>query len=560
MSEAPLVASHFATPHETLREGRNNRPQAAYAGGQDWGAWTFVWGTWAGMIVVTLIFAARYGISVPVADTWSQTVPRLIGEEPVTIAWLWDQAGDHRFPMGKLVHLGICQCTGGDFRAPVFVNVLGLAAMAFSMIWASTRVRGWTSYSDAFFPLAILHWGHFEHLANGWMVLFVIPSVLVSVLFIVVVSQRAPPTARTAILIGICLSALPLNGSSGIPFVAALALWLGWAGVLQWRSRGPHGIRNGLLTAGMAVMALLLLGLYFLHFQRDYSYGIPPSHTLSGVLRGSIHFLSWGFGANVYRPYLFGGGIVVLLFLSTAILALAWCRLPGERFRILGLFLFITGVVGLSLGLGWGRGERGEDMFQSRYIVFSFSALQAIYFIWGMYATAVIAQFVQMCLLILACMMLPFNMVEGLKVGKLWLSQSRAFERDMEAGAAPSILVDRYGSFLIWTGSGEKPVRKETKENLSGWLQGLRNKGIGKFRFLREDPAVQEVSVQTPRIALHEATWNDGIVTGTGNWGVMASAGVFLPTVAVVAVFALGRQIRVLLFTQRTKMTPKVCS
>jgi hypothetical protein len=129
-----------------------------------WGPALFVGAAWAGMLGAALWFVWDYGTNVPFwPDEWGYA-SILSGEQPVSLAWLWQQHLEHRLPFPKLVWLGLLRVTGYDFRAGMYCNVLLLGALALVLILAARKLRGRTSYADAFFPLILLHWGHWENL------------------------------------------------------------------------------------------------------------------------------------------------------------------------------------------------------------------------------------------------------------------------------------------------------------------------------------------------------------------------------------------------------------
>src|SRR5438309_3316190 len=57
--------------------------------------------------------------------------------------------------------------SGGDFRIGMVANTLMLAGLCLAMILTARRIRGGqTRLADAFFPLALLHLGHWENMRS----------------------------------------------------------------------------------------------------------------------------------------------------------------------------------------------------------------------------------------------------------------------------------------------------------------------------------------------------------------------------------------------------------
>src|SRR5260370_65859 len=78
--------------------------------------------------------------------------------------FIWEQHNEHRVPIPKLVLLGLYELTGGDFRCGMYFNVIMLGALGILMIRGAGRIRGRLSYADAFIPLLLLNWGHYEQI------------------------------------------------------------------------------------------------------------------------------------------------------------------------------------------------------------------------------------------------------------------------------------------------------------------------------------------------------------------------------------------------------------
>src|SRR5262245_37431229 len=119
----------------------------------DWGPAIFVWGSWVLMVIGTLAFALKYGSFVPIGDEWN-VAPALAGEPPLSPQWLWKADGDHRLPLGKLI-LVVLYRVFPDYRAGHLATAVCFSLLAFVMIGTARRLRGWTSYTDAFFPLVL---------------------------------------------------------------------------------------------------------------------------------------------------------------------------------------------------------------------------------------------------------------------------------------------------------------------------------------------------------------------------------------------------------------------
>ena len=182
----------------TLADAKQPSRQTAPPSASAPGAPAFVWGAWALLLLAALAFVGRCGSDVPVQDEWDGIVPQLTGHAPVTAGWLWAQHFEYRIPLPKLLMLALFALGGGDFRAGMFFNVLALGGLAFALIRAAASLRGGIGYADAFFPVALLHWGHWENFLMHWQVAYTLPVALACTLLLIIARSGAPLTPRAA--------------------------------------------------------------------------------------------------------------------------------------------------------------------------------------------------------------------------------------------------------------------------------------------------------------------------------------------------------------------------
>jgi hypothetical protein len=442
----------------------------------------FVWSIWALMFIGALAFVGVYGRNAPFWDDWEILVPALAGKQPITIAWLWETYHEHRLPLPKLILLGLGKLTDCDFRSGMFFNACVLGLLAAVMILAAKKLRGWTSYTDAVFPLILLHWGHWANLSFFFTVHFISTTVLAGAVLSIIAGTRGPVTPRVAVLTTVCLLLLPLTGTTGLIFVPPLALWLVDSSIRRWRCRESQGRRDGLFIFGLAVVTMLLVGLYFFGLRLN---SFAPHASLLASLRSATKFLSTSVGpiAISFWPY---SGLLVLALLSLAAvnLAMAWRGRPLERSRVLGLLLFMCAVATLALGIGWGRAALGEERaFSPTYVTLAALTLCVVCFACAI-GNKPSNRFAQAGLFMIMCLLLPFNLQDGLENGRSRSQQMGAFVQDLLAQTPPYLLAERHVSFLI-------PYKM--KGQFVEWLRMLRDAGIGPYRYLPDDPTPQEI-------------------------------------------------------------------
>jgi len=485
-----VIAGTIEASHQTSRSSVHRRISSL-----------IVWGTWSIMLVAALLFVGTYGSNVPSWDGWDM-VPTLTGQQPITATWLWSQHNEHRVPLPRLLLLGLHRITGINFLTPMFFNVFALGGLAFAMIKVATRVRGWISYSDAFFPLALLHWGAAANFLWGWQLQFISSTVLSGIVLLIIVQTASQLTLGPAIVAGICILLLPLCGANGLVLVPGLALWMMHCAVLCWRSRERHARRDGILMLALAFSALLLTGLYLVGYERVPNY--PTYSRRLAIAKTAIEFLTAGLGpATSLFPTFASAGVLCLLLLSTAALVVVWIKKPEESQCALGLLLFLGAMASLALSLGLGV----RNGFEMRYVTLAVPVWCCVYFVWSVCHMPRINSLAQMFLLIVGCLTLWPNTQVGIAYARNLRHQLGSFEQDMEAGIPSGLLIRRH-----WP-DGYLHMNQDI---LTDYLPMLQRAGVGKFRFLQANPPMREVSVPLRPAVLNEVTWKQGMAQGVG--------------------------------------------
>lgn len=470
----------------------------------------FVWGVWALMLLAALAYVWHFGRNAPYHDDFF-LVPEMTGDKPITPSSLWSPLFDHRLPLPKLIYFSLGQWTR-DYRAGMYFSVLFQGVLALALIRTAQNLRGRACYADAFFPLLLLHWGHISFLYS-LMLGFVAPALLAVLFLLFIVQQRTQSSVRTAFWAGLCLLALPLCGGPGLAYVPALALWLGYVGILYWRDPKRLVQSSRLLVLGMAIAALLLVPLYFLGYERANPHADP---SLREALRVSLQFMSLGLGRQMPLSFWPVSGLLVptLLLLSTAALVVTWFKQPRDRVRTLGLFLFLGASAALALAIGWTRAAWSwEYGFQPRYVIIALPLLCGIYLTWGVFHVQAVSRLVQMGMLVLLCVALPFNTQAGIRLGEEVCTSQEALARDLQSGIPLSVLVEYHVDGVLW--HDEKLF--DAKELMADSLRMLSRAKIGAFPYLREDPVWTELPLSVEPTATPQATWDNGTARGSGN-------------------------------------------
>jgi hypothetical protein len=431
----------------------------------------------------------------PYADDW-YLVPALTGNEPATLSWLWSQHGQHRIPLPKALFLLLDnQLTGYDFRAAPVFSALALGALALAMILVAKRIRGWTSYTDAFFPLALLHLGisalnwHFE-------IVFLSSTILASSVLLVIVRNDALTTVKGALLAGAPVLLLPGTGLPGAAMAPFLASFLVYCGLGQWRHRKPTSRRAAVVLLSFAIGCLAFVGLLSLDdLAGEASYKSPGIGTTfktaamfsaSGLGDGLTQYLSQAGWENYWRL------AVPALLLATAVLLLARLFTKGDGVRIVGMLLFMGSLGALAVAVGRGRGGRywSADL-DAHYGTLAVPILCLVYFAWVAYGSPRARRLVETSLLLVMGAAFVLNGPQRyVQYRNALAADTRSVEEDVFAGMSRCEVIERHLPLFWWVDTGTEWGRtegiKEGRKVVGSGVAMLGRVGVAPFRALRD--------------------------------------------------------------------------
>lgn len=421
------------------------RRDAAVERQRNLAAWLVVLVT-ATLVLINLVHLARYARDIPLAEDWLM-VPALVGEEPSLAGWLWSQNNEHRLPLPRLVHLGLLELTAGDFRAGMVANILVLGGLGLALAWLARRLRGGDSRpQDAFFPLALLHLGHWNNLFWSWQLQYVLSLVPVCGFLALALTCRTPPGVRWSLGALAVAIALPLCGANSLLFAPALAVWLVAVGTSALRQpAGRTAARLCLVAAAIAVAGVVA---YFIGFER-YDWN-PPSPSPRATLRTALRFAAMGLGpgAEVVR---WPASVFTAAALLGSAALIVWRTLHerADRARLAGMFCFLGASGLLALAIGEGRAaQMPAGGMPDRYALLSVPALAAAWFSWQEWGGRFRA--VMPALLALAIVaLLPANVAAGYSWRNWYVGGMKAVELDLAAGRSLDAIAAEHRAFLM---------------------------------------------------------------------------------------------------------------
>jgi hypothetical protein len=202
----------------------------------------------------------------------------------------------------------------------MFASLALLAGLAAAMIMVSRSVRGRADWSDAVYPVFLLHWGHVGTLLVSGQLHVALVTTLAGLILVIMASDSRASfgLSRTARAIGSAPSPpTPLPGGEG-----RMGRWgaiVTCIGLLVW-------------SAGELVSQTSLVN--------------EPGR----LLWSALEFLASGIGAvGLQWPATVGGMIALGFMGGVYMLVRRWWKQPGERRRLFGLLAWAGGFVLLSL-------------------------------------------------------------------------------------------------------------------------------------------------------------------------------------------------------------------
>jgi hypothetical protein len=448
---------------------------------------------------------------VPYLEDWL-LIPQALAAAPFTPSWLWEQYFEHRAPLHKLVVCGSFRTFGLDERPVLLLDVGLFALLAAALIAAVRRVRGRPSYSDAFFPMVLLHFGHFETFTWAGTIVYVMTTFLVGMILILIFLNGSRFTPRAATLAGVCLVLLPLTYGGGVLYAACLSCGLSGLGWVQLRSADAGDRRAGRILIGFAAISLVIVALTFAGYQGTRFSKVPGDFrsTPVAVLKTTVKFLTASFGFAVREPY-FGGlkwVMVTWLFIAGGCLVAGILRqgLQGSR-PLLGLGLVFGSTLVVALAVGYSRAPWGPDWLEaSRYAAPAAPTLLCLYFIWEACGPRPARPFGRAALCALVFAFLTPEWAQGRGEGWLIRNGQEAFLSDVRAGVPIPQLIGRHARFTYYR-----------QDLLEGYLRLLRDRGYGEYAHLPADPTFREVPLTAPPTAVLGASWDGERGRSTSN-------------------------------------------
>lgn len=420
-----------------------------------------VWGIWAIGFIWTAIFIARHGHNLPANDEWV-FVPITYASWSEKIQWIGERHMEHRFPLARIIFLGLLEATNYDYRAGMWMTLGLLGASTAALILAARRLRGYTSMADSAFAFLFLHVGHTENLLMGYQIAFTITVLALSFFALLAAHSNTIPPSRAAAWGAVCLVTIALGGWLGLVFVPAMGLWVAWQ---AWRGESGQSqrIAFGLTIAVAAYLAWSSWML--LRLKADAA----PSQVLSLAdrIRSTAEVIAIGLGS--------GGGAfhVSLQALAWTLIAieaavacyLAWAgwRWREERAIAWGLLMLLIGVWIFAIGIGFSRSSGTA----SRYAAFSALGVAVTFLTAARFSSRVMA-LVSWIAVVCGSLVFLANARHGHGEAVLYDWRYRSVVADVQSGMSIDVLARRHVDFWYFAPRGWRELWKHDFALLKG--------------------------------------------------------------------------------------------
>jgi hypothetical protein len=427
------------------------------------------------LVIVDLACIVWWGRDIPLAEDWVM-VPPLTGHERDMLAWLWSQNNEHRLALPRLAYWLLLEAFP-DFRSGMVLSQLLLATLAAALVRTAWIVRGGkSSYADLFFPLALLHLGHWSNLMWGWQVNFVIAITLAGIVLCAIVRADGLLSGARAAVAAIGIVLLPLSGAIGLVLSGPLVLWLAWQATVHLVGRSPAcSRRTGWFLATAAALTAVLCLVYFVGYERP-SWS-PPAPDPSQFAKALVKYLAYGFGPGARLAWGLSALLAVtVLGAAVAVLVRGLRSAQGaEKHRAVGIAAFMAACAALSLSVAWGRG--GDPGMPDRYSILAVISLIGAFFVSLLYGSGRARALIPAVLTLILLCFLPLNLRTAGGWRNWYVQGMQAVEHDIAAKVSIDDLARRHRVFLMhWS-----------EDRLRDGMMMLRDAGIGPFSTLPRD-------------------------------------------------------------------------
>jgi hypothetical protein len=238
--------------------------------------------------------------------------------------------------------------------------------------------------------------------------------------------------------------------------------------------------------------------------------GHPASPGLAAAVRTTLEVLALAFGPEGRTHWtVAGAGVLALIAVSSALLAVAVVVRPAERVRAFAVLCCLGAFTAVACAIGWGRSGCGEGAgLADHYALFTAPILCIAYIAFVLYAPRDFGRLSQVLLLTTLCATLPAAYREGKWYGIDRAERADALRLDAQRGMPPDVMAKRH----------ENRIYPEAT-TLALRLEMLRQAGASVFAGVEAqnaEPCGREEAVATEPVATNQMEWHGARAVATG--------------------------------------------
>ena len=445
---------------------------------------------WAVLYVHSLLAMAAFASgwyvysqapALPLVDEWG--LLQEWTQSPSTLEWAWQHHNEHRYPLTKLIWLGILKASDFKFNAPQYATLALMISAATLALWTARGLRGRAHPIDAALPLLFLHYGHGLNWLMGYQLGFALAAYGVVGWLWCAARLSAGGGRGWAYLSAIYAIFILTCGGFGLGFTPPLLIWFGYLAVRSLR-RGEPGMAVAMAVFALGVLAYSATVFRTMPVMSTFGYE-PVGQPLDflGVVGANL-----ACGLGTWPAYVTTNPTPLRVFAAAVSVAHAvgiarlLRRLWRERTNAAGslaLGLVILGTLGVAVATARARPSGMLD----RYVLFSACGFAALWL--GVFADPVRSHgrrgyWLGGALgLLLAGWLFRSNEAPGLYEAYRFRDPTHYLVIDLRAGEPALYLAGRHGGSLnVWRG-----------DSLGEILHALQNAGLRPFLAIPPDPA-----------------------------------------------------------------------
>lgn len=452
----------------------------------------FVWGVLALSSLMLFALVKKYSSPIPYVDAWITAVEAAAPQ--IDPAWLWEQQNEHRYPIVKFLAC-LSYRMFGSMQTLCYLSVLLASVTSAGLILCARRLRGHTEWTDAVFPMILLHGSHFVNYLWSVQLFFVTAGCLAC--WCAIYLTALPETHRWSSTLGaaLCLILLPLHGVMGLVFAFAFAFGFLYHGLCILRTN-RRSVSAWFNVAAPCITGLLAI-LYVTTNLRlstgsgsDLSFHVSLLNRFKTILECAATSLGY-MGTQMPVPL----GLLVFLFSVGTFAVLIWFTIQKELSKQEALsWLLILGAVWiLPTAIGIGRSSAGGAAPRYGILTVPLIVSHILFWIWLSHLSSAdslkqkFSKFLQITFFTFFCAFFLYHTSVAIEFGKQRQEMTASFLSDIQAGLPYEAIAGRNWGYWCWS-----------ENSLASALEKMKSFGVKPFDSISNGKLIPSKEIPLP--------------------------------------------------------------